>query len=146
MNTVIHTALLATGAPSVDVTGMGGAAVTPSAPAGTDAAHFQTLMAAPDPALNAVGPTANVPTSLPIPASSPNTLLNSTKGFLSEVSHDVNATFQKYQQGVKSGEPMTIAQMLQAHGELMTGLVKWGLSNKIIQKTTQSVDTIVKTQ
>ena len=146
MNAVINTALLATGAPSVGATGVGGAAVAPSAALGTDAARFQALMAATDPAMNTVAPSATLPTTLPVPASSHGTLTSGATNFLSEASKDVNGIFQRYQNGVKSGEIMTTTQMLQAQGELMTGLVKWDLTNKVIQKTTQSVDTIVKTQ
>jgi hypothetical protein len=146
MNTVINTALLATGAPALGATGVGGAAVAPSAPAGTDAARFQTLMAATDPAMNTAAPSATLPTTLPIPAHSSNTLVSDLSNSLSKVSNDVNGTFQRYQQGVKSGEVMSMTQMLQAHGELMVGLIKWDLTNKGIQKSTQSVDTIVKTQ
>ncbi len=151
MNTVINTTLLATGAPSVGIAGVGGAAVTPSAPVGTDAARFQTLMAAADPATNTAAPVATLPTAtshstFPAPAHSRNPLVDDITQALRDVSNDVNGTFQRYQHGVRSGEPMSVAQMMQAHGELMTGLVKWDLTNKVIQKTTQSVDTIVKTQ
>ena len=148
MNTVINTALLATSAPALGATGVDGAAVTPSAPAGTDAARFQTLMAATDPAMNTAAPVATLPTATshstfpaPAPAHSRNPLVEDITQALRDVSNDVNGTFQRYQHGVRSGEPMSVAQMMQAHGELMTGLVKWDLTNKVIQKTTQTVDT-----
>ncbi len=146
MNTVINTAFLATGAPSVGMTDVGGASVAPNAPMGSDAARFQSLMATSDPSMNTVTGAATQPTTLPKPANISNPLVNDAASFLKNVSNDVNGTFQRYQQGVQTGDTMSVTQMLQAHGQLMTGLVKWDLTNKVIQKTTQSVDTIVKTQ